>query len=96
MTKKELIGRVRERFKEYSARDVVFACNNLFHMICDALIRGERIEIRGFGVFSVRTRQSRIVRNPRDGSSVRKPEQKKICFKTALAIKKGLSDYEDV
>ena len=94
MTKNELIKIIQKRFATYPAKDIAFACNNLFNMMTEALKRGERIEIRGFGVFSVRTRRDRILRNPQDGTPILVSAQRGPFFKMALEIKKGFIQYD--
>lgn len=96
MTKNELIKTVQSRFKTYPAKDIAFACNSLFDLMTDAMRRGERVEIRGFGVFSVRSRKDKVAKNPQDGSPVRVPAQKVTFFKMALEIKKGLLNHDDL
>lgn len=96
MTKNELIRTVQGRFATYPAKDVAFACNSLFDLMADAMKRGERVEIRGFGVFSVRSRTEKVSKNPQDGSPVRVPAQRVPFFKMALEIKKGLLNHDDV
>ncbi|MBN1546740.1 MAG: integration host factor subunit beta [Syntrophaceae bacterium] len=94
MTKNELIKIIQKRFATYPVKDVAFACNNLFNMMTEALKRGERIEIRGFGVFSVRTRRNRTSRNPKDGTPVFVSAQRVPFFKMSLEIKKGFIQYD--
>ena len=96
MTKNELIKTVQDRFETYPAKDIAFACNSLFAMMTDALKRGERIEIRGFGVFSVRSRKEKTAKNPQNGQPVQVPPQRVPFFRTALEIRKGLLNHDDV
>ena len=72
------------------------AGNRLFDMMKDAMIKGERIEIRGLGVFSVRSRKAKTVRNPQSGQLLQVPPQRGPYFKMALEIKKGLLKHDDV
>jgi len=96
MTKNELIRAVQTRLETYPAKDIAFACNSLFEMMTDALKRGERIEIRGFGVFSVRSRKETTAKNPKNGQTVHVPSHRAPFFKTALEIRKGLLNHDDV
>lgn len=70
MTKSELITHLTKRQSHLSLADVNLATRHVLEMLSAALANGERIEIRGFGSFSVRYRQPRIGRNPRTGASV--------------------------
>ena len=96
MTKNELIKTVQGRFRIYPAKDIAVACNSLFEMMTDALKRGERIEIRGFGVFSVRSRREKTAKNPQNGRLVQVPPQRVPFFKMALEARKGLLNHDDV
>jgi integration host factor subunit beta len=70
MTKSELVAALTEKYDSLYHRDVESIVNCFFDTISDALARGDRVELRGFGAFSVRHRQERIGRNPRTGESV--------------------------
>lgn len=71
MTKSELIDLLAQRHPHLPADDVEWAVRALIAMMSDALSRGERIEIRGFGSFSLHYRPARLGRNPKTGESVR-------------------------
>ena len=70
MTKSELVAKLTEKYDSLYHRDVESIVNCFFDTISDALARGDRVELRGFGAFSVRHRQERVGRNPRTGESV--------------------------
>ena len=70
MTKSELIARLAERFPQLVAKDAEFAVKMILDAMTDALSRGDRIEIRGFGSFSLHYRAPRVGRNPKTGQSV--------------------------
>ena len=59
-----------------------------------ALVRGERVELRGFGAFSVKEREARIGRNPRTGESVPVPEKRVPFFKTGKELRERMNDAE--
>ena len=75
MTKSELIARLAERFPQLVAKDAELAVKVILDAMTDALARGDRIEIRGFGSFSLNHRPPRIGRNPRSGERVDVPEK---------------------
>ena len=75
MTKSELIARLAERFPQLVAKDAELAVKVILDAMSEALARGDRIEIRGFGSFSLNHRPPRIGRNPRSGERVDVPEK---------------------
>ena len=75
MTKSELIARLAERFPQLVAKDAELAVKVILDAMTDALARGDRIEIRGFGSFSLNHRPPRVGRNPRSGERVEVPEK---------------------
>ncbi len=87
MTKKDLIIKLQEALKVYSNKDVAYAVNIIFDSMVDALKRGERIEIRGFGNMTVRERKSRIGRNPKSGAEVKLEKRKTPFFKTGKELR---------
>ena len=70
MTKSELIEILAERQKHLTYKDVEFAVKTMIEQMAQTLASGERIEIRGFGSFSLHYRRERIGRNPKTGESV--------------------------
>ena len=70
MTKSELIQRLAEMNPHLYQRDVERIVSTIFDEISGALSRGNRVELRGFGAFSVKARDARVGRNPRTGASV--------------------------
>lgn len=76
MTKSELIDVISEKLPSLSKKDVSDAVNNVFDAMTDALSKNDRIEIRGFGSFTVKHRHSRDGRNPKTGEPVKVPEKR--------------------
>ena len=76
MTKSGLTTLVAARLKHLSARDVEIVINTLFAAMSEALCAEQRIEIRGFGSFTVRRRQRRLGRNPKTGAAVGVPAKR--------------------
>ena len=87
MTKSDLIARLAERFPQLVAKDADFAVKMILDALSEALVKGDRIEIRGFGSFSVNRRSPRIGRNPRSGESVMIPEKRVPHFKPGKALR---------
>ena len=73
MTKSELIARLAERFPQLVAKDADFAVKMILDAMSEALVRGDRIEIRGFGSFALNYRPPRVGRNPKSGDKVSVP-----------------------
>ncbi len=73
MTKSELIVRLSERFPQLVAKDADFAVKMILDAMAEALVRGDRIEIRGFGSFALNYRPPRVGRNPKSGDKVSVP-----------------------
>ena len=75
MTKSDLIARLAERFPQLVAKDADYAVKMILDALSEALVKGDRIEIRGFGSFSLNYRPPRVGRNPKSGDKVRVPEK---------------------
>ena len=75
MTKSELIARLAERFPQLVAKDADFAVKLILAAMSEALVRGDRIEIRGFGSFALNYRPPRTGRNPKSGEKVSVPSK---------------------
>ena len=81
MTKSELINSVAERLTYLTRKDAEIIVNTIFDSMVDALVGGDRIEIRGFGSFKVKNRGDREGRNPKTGDSVHIPAKRMPFFK---------------
>ncbi|HMN20605.1 MAG TPA: integration host factor subunit beta [Ottowia sp.] len=91
MTRSDLVQRLAERFADLPARDAEAAVKAILDAMGDALERGHRIEIRGFGSFSVNHRPPRLGRNPRTGESVPIPERRVPHFKPGKALRETIA-----
>jgi integration host factor subunit beta len=91
MTKSELIQRLAERNPHLYHRDVEILVSAIFDEIGAALARGDRVELRGFGAFSVKRRDARQGRNPRTGDSVSVDEKYVPFFKTGKQLRDRLN-----
>lgn len=87
MIKSELIARLAEAYPNLFHKDVERIVNTVFDEIADALSRGDRVELRGFGAFSVRHRPARDGRNPRTGTPVSVKEKFVPFFKTGKELR---------
>ncbi|MGP1256600.1 integration host factor subunit beta [Algihabitans albus] len=91
MTKSELIQRLAERNPHLTHRDVERIVSTVFDEITAALARGDRVELRGFGAFSVKHREARTGRNPRTGEQVEVEEKSVPFFKTGKQLRERLN-----
>ena len=91
MIKSELIQRISQKNPHLYHRDVERIINTVFDKIVDALGNGDRVELRGFGAFSVKERQSREGRNPRPGESVQVDAKRVPFFKTGKELRERLN-----
>jgi integration host factor subunit beta len=91
MTKSELIQRLAENNPHLYQRDVEIIVTAIFDEIVSALSRGDRVELRGFGAFSVKRRDARVGRNPRTGDSVNVSEKHIPFFKTGKQLRDRLN-----
>jgi integration host factor subunit beta len=91
MTKSELILKLAERNPHLYQRDVERIVSTIFDEITGALARGDRVELRGFGAFSVKRRDARTGRNPRTGATVEVAEKFIPFFKTGKELRERLN-----
>ena len=91
MTRSELIQILAERNPHLYLRDVETIIDTVFEEITVALIKGDRVELRGFGAFSVKERQARTGRNPRTGESVSVDAKHLPFFKTGKGLRERLN-----
>ena len=90
MTRSDLVVQLAERFSQLTHRDTEFAVKTILDAMSDALARGHRIEIRGFGSFSINRRPPRVGRNPRSGEKVGIPEKFVPHFKPGKALREAV------
>jgi integration host factor subunit beta len=91
MIKSELVQRIANRNPHLYLRDVEKIVNAILDEITGALSRGDRVELRGFGAFSVKHRDARVGRNPRTGAHVPVNEKTVPFFKTGKEMRERLN-----
>ncbi len=91
MIKSELIDRLARENPQLGLREVERVVNCVFERMIERLERGGRVEIRGFGAFSVRARPARIGRNPRTGAAVHVPAKVVPFFKSGKELRQRLN-----
>lgn len=92
MTKSELIARLAERFPQLVAKDADFAVKMMLDAMSEALAKGDRIEIRGFGSFALNYRPPRTGRNPKSGDRVSVPEKYVPHFKAGKELRERVDE----
>ncbi|MBF0305695.1 MAG: integration host factor subunit beta [Alphaproteobacteria bacterium] len=95
MTKSELIARLAELNPHLYQRDVERIVTTIFDEIAHALARGDRVELRGFGAFSIKRRDARLGRNPRTGATVDVAEKVVPFFKTGKQLRERLNTEDE-
>jgi len=91
MTKSELIAYLTDENPNLYQRDVERIVTTVFDEIASALAQGDRVELRGFGAFSVKHRDSRVGRNPRTGEAVEVDAKRVPYFKTGKQLREKLN-----
>ncbi|MCL5063220.1 MAG: integration host factor subunit beta [Nitrospiraceae bacterium] len=91
MTRSVLIEKVTERVEGLTKRQVETIINAIFDGMKDALARGEKIEIRGFGNFRLKQRNAKTARNPRTGEKVQVPPKRVLHFKVGKPFHNALN-----
>jgi integration host factor subunit beta len=92
MIRSELIQRIADENPHLYQRDVEKIVNTIFDEVIEAMASGDRVELRGFGAFSVKKRDARVGRNPRTGESVSVKEKHVPFFKTGKLLRDRLND----
>lgn len=95
MTKSELIESIAAELPQLAYRDVELAVKGLLERMAEALVQGERIEVRGFGSLSLHHRPARIGRNPKTGDAVRVPEKHVPHFKPGRDLRERVDCLKD-
>jgi nucleoid DNA-binding protein len=92
MLKRDLIEKTTENLDGYLKKDLSRAVDIIIEAMAESLDRGNRVEIRGFGSFSVRKRQARQTKNPKTGKVMDIPPRKTVHFAMSKSLKEALID----
>ena len=95
IVKSKLLKQLQKNYPNFLKKDLEKFINILLSEIKETLKRGERIELRGFGMFSTNIQKSRISRNPKTGEKVNTPQKKTIHFKMAKDLFKKLNNEKE-
>ena len=94
IVKSKLLNKLKKSYPNFLKKDLEKVVSIILGEIKQALKRGDRVELRGFGMFSTNLQKARISRNPKTGEKVNTPEKKTIHFKMAKEMFKKLNDDE--
>ena len=92
IVKSKLLKQLSNNYPNFLKKDLDKFTNIILNEIKIALKRGDRVELRGFGVFSTNTQKARISRNPKTGEKVNTPEKKTIQFKMSKDMFKKINN----
>ena len=95
IVKSKLLKKIFENYPNFLKKDLEKFTNIITDEIKQTLKRGERVELRGFGVFSTNIQKARISRNPKTGEKVNTPEKRTIHFKMAKDLFKKLNNENE-
>ncbi len=95
IVKSKLLKQLSKNYPNFLKKDLEKFTNIILSEIKLSLKRGDRVELRGFGVFSTNLQKARISRNPKTGEKVNTPQKKTIHFKMAKDLFKKLNNYEE-
>jgi integration host factor subunit beta len=95
MLKRELVNVVSQKLEDYYKQDISQAVDIILEEISQALIDNRRVEIRGFGSFSVRNRKPRATKNPKTGKMMHIPERKTLHFTMSKSLKDVLIEDKE-
>ena len=94
IVKSKLLEQLKKSYPNFIKKDLELVMSIVLSEIRQALKRGDRVELRGFGMFSTNIQKARISRNPKTGEKVNTPEKKTIHFKMAKEMFNKLNDEE--
>ena len=95
MVKSELVRALKEKLPELQVKDVELALNCILGQLANAIVQGERIEIRGFGSFNLHHRPPRIARNPKTGEAINLPAKVALHFKPGKEMRNRVNAARD-
>ena len=92
MTRSELVARIAEEYPDLQWEEARRVVDSIFECITEALSRGDRVELRGFGAFTVKSRAPYRGRNPRTGEAVSVGERRALRFRAGKDLRQRLND----
>ncbi len=94
IVKSKLLKELSDNYPNFLKKDLEKSLNIILNEIKSALNKGENVELRGFGTWSIKTQKARLSRNTRTGEKIETPEKKKIRFKMSKKLFKKINNNE--
>ncbi len=94
IVKSKLLKELSDNYPNFLKKDLEKSLNIILNEIKSALNKGENVELRGFGTWSIKTQKARLSKNPRTGEKIETPEKKKIRFKMSKKLFKKINNNE--
>jgi integration host factor subunit beta len=94
MIRSELIEQLSKEYPHLYHRDIERIVNTFYSTISEALAEGNRVELRGFGAFSLKKKEARVGRNPKSGEVVNVPEKVAIFYKAGKDLKSRMNNID--
>ena len=94
IVKSKLLNQLKKSYPNFLKKDLEKFTNIILSEIKQALERGDRVELRGFGIFSTNVQKARISRNPKTGEKINTPKKKTIHFKMAKELFKKINNEQ--
>ena len=95
IVKSKLLQQLSSNYPNFLKKDLEKFTNIILNEVKRALKRGDRVELRGFGIFSIKIQKARISRSPKTGEKVNTPEKKTIHFKMSKDLFKKINNNEE-
>jgi len=95
VVKSKLVRALYEKLPELQVKDVELALNCILEQLANAIVRGERVEIRGFGSFNLHHRPPRLARNPKTGEAINLPAKVALHFKPGKEMRDRVNAARD-
>lgn len=92
MTKSELVKNLTKKFPHLKEKEIEALISIILQEISASLAKGDRVELRGFGAFSLRKRAARIARNPRTGEKVKVADRNSIYYRAGKALREYINE----
>tara|TARA_B100000900_G_C20598820_1_gene724618 strand:+ start:249 stop:527 length:279 start_codon:yes stop_codon:yes gene_type:complete len=91
MNKSDLVKKLNNNINTFDEGDIEQSVNTILRLIADTLVNGDRVEVRNFGTFSIRSREQRVSRNPKTGTSVLVDAKHHPYFRASKFLKESLN-----
>ena len=94
MTKRDIVIKISDEMVHVKQIHILAIVQKTLDLISESLVKGEKVELRNFGIFKVKKRKAKLGRNPKTGQEVHIPEKKAVVFKAGLEMKEKVANSE--